>query len=170
MARIRRLMLGAGLPAALFWSAALASAAPRLPSASSHCRGGELRSAIVSFTRAFDRGEYEALDALFARPPEFQWYTTPGPGRVLAKGAPGRASLIPYFEARHARHDRLHLARYSFNGNAPHWGNFSFTVRHSASGYRGGRRFVQGGKGAAICDSGGIRFIVFTFGEPGRLG
>jgi hypothetical protein len=87
---------------------------------------------------------------------------------VLAKGAPGRASLISYFRARHTRHDLLHLADFSFNGNAPHWGNFSFTMRHSASGYLGGRRFPQGGKGAAICDAAGIRFIVFTFGRPNR--
>jgi hypothetical protein len=164
-----RLGVGLLLPAAIVSAGAAASATARLPGTSSHCKGGEVRAAIVSFTRAFDRGDYESLDSLFAQPPEYQWYTTPGPGRVLAKGARGRASLISYFEARHARRDRLHLTEFQFNGNAPHWGNFGFAMRHSAAGFMGGRPFPQGGKGAAICDSAGIRFIVFTFGEPGEL-
>jgi hypothetical protein len=138
------------------------------PTGRSHCTGGQLREGLVEFTHAFDRGDAAALDALFATSPDFQWYTTPGPGRILARGAAGRSLLIPYFERRHTRHDRLRLTSFSFNGNSPHYGNFSFTMRHASDGFDRGRPFPQAGKGAAICDSEGTRFIVLTFGEPHR--
>ncbi|MFI5027762.1 MAG: hypothetical protein ACHQCF_02115 [Solirubrobacterales bacterium] len=157
------------LPTIAVLSAAIAGGAvSAMPRADSHCTGKSIRTAVVSFTRAFDQGDEESLEALFAPAPEFQWYTTPGPGRRVAKGARGRASLVGYFQARHAKQDNLDLTSFSFNGNSPHWGNFSFTMRHSASDYIGGKAFPQGGKGAAVCDSEGVRFIVFTFGEPGR--
>lgn len=137
------------------------------PTGPSHCAAKSVRAALVEFTVAFDRGDQVALNSLFATAPDFQWYTTPGPGRKMLKGRRGRAALIPYFERRHAKHDHLRLESFSFNGNSPHWGNFDFRMRRSAEGYRGGRPFRQGGKGAAICDSAGIRFIVITFGTAG---
>lgn len=139
---------------------------PAAAGANSHCTGKGIRAVIVSFTEAFNQGDGERLDALFATEPEFQWYSAPSPGKRLDRAAKRRDSLLAYFRARHARHDRLHLSAFSFNGNSPHWGNFDFTMRRSTGGFMGGRRFPQGGKGAAICDSSGARFIVFTFGQP----
>jgi hypothetical protein len=87
----------------------------------------------------------------------------------MVTAARRRDSLIPYFRSRHAKRDNLRLTSFQFNGNSPHWGNFGFVMTHSASDFMGGRRFRQGGKGAAVCDPDGVRFIVFTFGTPSSL-
>jgi hypothetical protein len=153
------------VPALLLCAVSAQAASNTPPTGRSHCTGSKIRGALVSFTHVFNRGDDEGLDALVAPEPDFQWYSTPGPGRRLNVSAKRRDTLDAYFRRRHAADDRLRLTDFSFNGNGAHWGNFSFTTRHSAGDFRGGKSFVQGGKGAAVCDDGGTRFIVLTFGN-----
>jgi len=140
------------------------SAGPSDASAPSHCTSGGVRRALASFVSAYNRGDYARLDSLFAAEPDFEWYSTNGPGERLRGKARRRGTLIPYFEARHARHDRLAWRSFQFNGNAPRWGNFQFAMRRATEGFNRGDRFPVWGKGAAICDRESTRFIVLTFG------
>ncbi len=132
--------------------------------AAEDCRPGDVRAALSSFASAYSGGDFEALDALFAPEPEFEWYSTDAPGARLQARAKKRSSLIPYFETRHRRHDRFALRSFQFNGNSPRWGNFQMTMRRRLPGYREGAWFRVWGKGAAICDGADARFIVLTFG------
>jgi hypothetical protein len=135
---------------------------------SAGCAPKQVRAALVSFTRAYNAGDDAKLDALFADEPRFQWYSTDAPGERLNPEAKRRKTLIPYFEARHRRHDRFKLRSFQFNGNSSRWGNFQIWMRRRADGFNGGDSFRAFGKGAAICDGADVRFIVLTFGSAIR--
>jgi hypothetical protein len=128
------------------------------------CHSKDVRSALGAFADAYSRGDFATLDSLFAAKPEFQWYSTDAPGTRLRSGSKKRSTLIPYFEARHRKHDRFRLRSFKFNGNSPRWGNFQMTMRRRADEFRGGDWFGVFGKGAAICDGADVRFIVLSFG------
>ncbi len=103
------------------------------------------------FLAAFNRGDSTALRAVWAAEPDFQWYSTPAPGERLRARASDRASLIPYFRARHAQQERLELTAFRVNGNtsaARPYGNFEYRLVRSA---RGLPRTDYHGKGALHC-------------------
>jgi hypothetical protein len=135
----------------------------------SECTAGETRAALVSFTRAYSSGDLESLDSLFAEKPEFQWYSTDSPGWRIGQPSKRRDTLIPYFQRRHRRHDRLKLVFFGFNGNSRRYGNFEMGFRRRADGFRGGGWFPVRGKGALICLDDDARFIVMSLGTmPAR--
>jgi hypothetical protein len=71
---------------------------------------------------------------------------------------------MAYFHARHANNDRLRLTAFTFNGG----GNFTYTLRRSASDYDHGAWFGLIGKAAAICsDNDPPQLIVVSLGGPG---
>jgi hypothetical protein len=159
-------MAGAILVASIVLAALVGPAAGSLPTGPSHCRAKGVRSALASFARAFDRGDFEAVDQIFADEPDFQWYATDG---RIGRAAKQRATLIPYFRRRHARGERLGVRRFRFTGNSPHYGNFEMTMRRSLPRVRRGRWLPVPGKGAAVCAGGTTRLIVMSFGTvPGR--
>ncbi|HEY5977477.1 MAG TPA: hypothetical protein VIT85_06435 [Solirubrobacterales bacterium] len=130
----------------------------------SGCTAKETRAALVSFTRAYSRGDLDRLDSLFAEEPRFEWYSTDGPGRRIGPPSRVRDTLIPYFEHRHRKHDRMTLASFGFNGNSPRYGNFEMRLRRRADGFRGGDWFRVWGKGALVCPGDDARFIVISLG------
>jgi len=79
----------------------------------SPCTIRQTRSAVSSVVAAFNQGDSEGLEALFAPEPFFRWYSSPGPGRRWIK-ARQRAALVPYFESRYAHDDKLHLLSQSW--------------------------------------------------------
>lgn len=123
--------------------------------------------AIKSFIRAYNRGNSEKLDSLFAAEPEFQWYSSPAPGRRLGNAASRRATLVRYFKVRHRAGDRLHLRRFHFTGNSRYYSNYWFDLGRRANGYNRGRWFRTGGKGALICEGVQPKIIVISLG--GRM-
>jgi hypothetical protein len=127
------------------------------------CDATLARTTWVRFISAFNRGDYRHLDGLFALKPDFLWYSSNVPGLRNLTGATNRATLIPYFRARHARHDRMRLLSFAYHGN----GNFTYRLRRSASDYTGGRWFRLIGKGAVTCVGGEARIIVVSIGGPG---
>jgi len=162
-------IMGTIAMAAACVAVAVASCGAGADQAETGCTPGEVRAALVSFTRAYGAGDYEELDALFADEPRFEWYSTDAPGvRLFTSGAKDRRGLIPYFEARHRKHDRFALRSFQFNGNSGRWGNFQLSMRRRADGFRGGNWFRVFGKGAASCDGDDVRFIVLTFGSAIR--
>ena len=130
------------------------------------CSKGETRSALVSFVRAFNAGDYRRLNASFADASWFRWYSSNPPGQRRDPQAQQRGTLIRYFRTRHAQHDRFRLVSFTFNGDSGGYANFVWKMRRSASDFRGGAWFTAEAKGAAICDGPDLRFIVMSLGGP----
>lgn len=87
------------------------------------------------FLGAFNRGDAQALAAVWAAEPDFQWYSTPAPGERVRGWASHRPSLIRYFRARHLRGERLELTSLRVNGNTAArkpYGNFQYRLVRSA--------------------------------------
>src|SRR6185295_941091 len=81
------------------------------------CSAAEVRTTIRGFVRAFNAADRAQLQATFARDdgdgdagtPSFQWYSIGPPGARLGRAAHNRATLVPYFVARHRHGERLRL-------------------------------------------------------------
>lgn len=125
--------------------------AVRAPEEPTLCTAAEVESVVERFVAAFNDGNATDLDAIFAREPEFEWYSTGAPGERLDPIARDRPSLVPYFRDRHSVREQLALRSFTFNGNATgsrKYGNFVYDLERSAADlvptpYRG--------KGAALC-------------------
>lgn len=157
---------GAILSIAIGFLASTGVAPASTPTGPSSCSAKGVRSALLSFTSAFNRGDPEELDEIFAQKPDFQWYSTDG---RIGKAAKRRDTLIPYFHRRHIKGERLSLAGFRFTGNSRHYGNFEMTMRRSVPSVRDGDWVRIPGKGAAVCADGSSRLIVMSFGNmPGR--
>lgn len=135
----------------------------------SPCPRGQTRQALDSFVVAFNRGDYAALDSLFAQPPAFRWYSSQKLGQRIGAAAKRRGTLIPYFRTRHARQDRLRLLAFEFTGRAARWSNLSFEMRRSAADFRQGKWIESLAKGAVVCDGGSAQFIVMSLGGPAPI-
>jgi hypothetical protein len=127
----------------------LALAAAVIAAAPTTCSARETRIAVTRFVDEFNRGDLKALERRFAPAERFEWYSTPAPGERFDAAAKDRATLIPYFKARHAKRERLTLERFKFNGaSAAGYGNFEYTLTRRAKDLR---RTTYEGKGAAWC-------------------
>jgi hypothetical protein len=133
----------------------------------SHCTAGATRAAVLSFIQAFNQGNYESLDAQFAHPPAFLWYSSLQPGKRYV-GPSNRNHLVDYFRSRHQAGDRFSLISFRFNGDSGKYGNFGLRLRRSSDNFRNGDWFQINAKGSLICAEGSTQFIVMTFGpfEP----
>jgi hypothetical protein len=163
---VRTWVAGAAAAASLAAAAPLGQAA-----ATSDCTSQATRSALASFVSAFNRGDAQQLDSLFAQPPLFQWYSSNVPGLRNMPAAQDRNTLITYFRARHVKRDRMRLVSFSFTGNSHGAGNFIFKMKRAAGDYRNGAWFGLIGKGAAVCSDEAteqpVRFVVLSLGGPG---
>jgi hypothetical protein len=97
------------------------------------CTEREVESLVEGFIRAFNAGDSGRLERIFAREPEFEWYSTDKPGARFNEAAYDRSTLIPYFARRHARGERLELSSFQFGGNAQvggtrPYGNFQYQL------------------------------------------
>jgi hypothetical protein len=132
------------------------------------CTTSEVETLVGRFVEAFNAGDTAALDRLFAREPEFEWYTTDGPGERDIPLAYDRGSLVSYFRDRHDRGEALDLHSVTFNGNttgARTYGNFVYSLTRRAddlepTDYRG--------KGAALCyPTRADQIFVWSMGQSG---
>lgn len=125
---------------------------PPVPTQPSACGQDEIARLVGRFIEAFNDGELETLDDVFAEEPDFEWYSTDAPGeRLELSMARDRASLLQYFEQRHALGERLTLKSLRFNGNtrgSRPYGNFEYTLTRSATDLLAA---LFTGKGAALC-------------------
>jgi hypothetical protein len=141
-----RLELSTGtLRASVVFQAVTAPERPTL------CAADEVKSLVERFVGAFNAGDENQLDRIFAREPEFEWYSTGGPGERLDPVARDRPSLVPYFRDRHALGERFTLHSFTFNGNTTGsrtYGNFVYSLTRSANDLQAA---PYRGKGAALC-------------------
>jgi hypothetical protein len=136
--------------------------------ADTRCTAPEARTAVSRFAAEFNRGDLRALDRRFEPAGRFYWYSTPAPGQRFNAAAKDRATLIPYFKARHARHERLTLRSFKFNGTPQDglYGNFEYTLTRRADDLRP-TPYV--GKGALFCHRGpGDRIFVWSMASRQR--
>jgi hypothetical protein len=125
--------------------------AVRAPEEPSACAAADVEALAGRFVDAFNRGDLGELDMVFAREPQFEWYSTNAPGERLLPIAMDRPSLVPYFSERHTRGERLTLRTFRFNGNttgARTYGNFEYTLTRQADDLT---PTAYQGKGAALC-------------------
>lgn len=128
------------------------------------CGKPKARRAFTSFLRAFNRGDYAALDSLFAMQPAFAWFSSSEPGARLRKEAERRDTLVPYFRWRHSEHDRLRAAHLTVNTGAPHSTGLSLELRRSAADFRDGRWLAVSGKASLTCHGRGPKFLAVSLG------
>ena len=127
----------------------LGPAETRAGAAAVRCNGRETLAAVKRFVAEFNRGDLQALDRRFAPAERFEWYSTSAPGERFNDAAKDRATLIRYFKARHAKHERLTLRSVKYNGAAEaKYGNFEFTLTRRADDLHAAPYL---GKGAAWC-------------------
>lgn len=115
------------------------------------CVADEAEELGRRFVAAFNDGDFQALDSLFAQEPAFEWYATGAPGERLLPLAGDRPSLMPYFRERHEFEERMVMNSLRFNGNTRTlrpYGNFEYTLTRSASDLP---PTPFAGKGAAFC-------------------
>jgi hypothetical protein len=113
------------------------------------CKPDEVETLVVRFIDAFNRGDLKGLGAVFAREPDFEWYSTDAPGERLRARAYDRSSLVPYFAGRHARGERLVLRAFRFNGNSTTpYGTFEYSLIRRADDLEPTR---YAGKGGSFC-------------------
>lgn len=129
------------------------------------CGKPKARRAFTSFLRAFNRGDYAALDSLFAAQPAFAWFSSNDPGTRLRKRAERRDTLVAYFRWRHFEHDRLRLAYLTVNTGAPHSTGLGFELRRSAADLRDGEWLAVSGKAGLTCHEGRPKFLVISLGS-----
>jgi hypothetical protein len=128
------------------------------------CGAGEVEKLVRTFVTQFNTGHTRRLDRLWARDPDFQWYSTSGPGKRLDPDARNRSTLMRYFGRRHQAGERLRLTLFKFNGNASGegdkpYGNFEFELVRKAWDLAA-TPYV--GKGATHCRSSRDDFFVWS--------
>ncbi len=147
--------------------AAVVMLAPGAPVAAapptSGCSPARTRALISRFVNAFNVGDRRALNDAWASKIWFKWFSvTTDPGARTPEDAARRDTLLPYFAARHAAHERLTLTAVKLNGVTAHgYGNFEFHLLRSADDLPGGP-VAYAGKGASTCSTG--RLFVWAMG------
>lgn len=143
-ARVLRIFARHGVPTRV-------PAPPPEPEQPSLCTADEVETLVGRFLDAFNSGDLTGLDEIFAREPEFEWYSTDAPGERFTSLAKDRTSLLPYFAGRHALGEQLTLRSFRFNGNTAArspYGNFQYGLTRSAEDLEPTSYY---GKGAAFC-------------------
>jgi hypothetical protein len=114
---------------------------------------------VSSFVADFNAGDNLRLDSLWASAAQgFVWYTVgPPQARPYARS---RQTLVAYFSARHAQHERLRITSIKYNGTSGQsFGNFEFRLVRTADDI--GPQTVEG-KGSAFCRSGPGQLFVWA--------
>lgn len=119
------------------------------------CSPAEVSTLVRNFIAAFNRGDGARLDTLFAREPDFGWFSTTAPGARFREAAKNRATLARYFRSRHVRAERLQLRSLRVNRNTVAAGmtpyaNFEYRLIRQANDLPPTRYH---GKGSAHCFS-----------------
>lgn len=105
--------------------------------AAQSCDRESVADLVRTFVRAYNRGDSEKLDSMWADEPDFEWYAV-SPGERERDDAYDRETLIPYFEERHQLEDRLRLKALRI-GPADDRGHFRISYRlHRQSDQRDG--------------------------------
>ena len=119
------------------------SAGSALPNgADAGCSKAVTQRVVSRFIAAYNLGDLERLDRLWAQEPDFHWYFVDD---ERERDAEDRKTLPLYFAERVALNDHLELRHLSINDNGT---DFFFRVRRTTDDERFGARGRFHGKGA----------------------
>lgn len=151
------ILLGAGLqpPAAAVVGHDPAAAQPvclsrSVGSVASTTTAEDAAGVVREFVAAYNDGDVDRLDELFAPEPDFEWYTVSRGAREEIT-AYDRAALAPYFARRHSVGDHLKLLDLHVREARAWHGGFDFSFRLMRSSDQRGAEGRYHGKGAADC-------------------
>jgi hypothetical protein len=114
------------------------------------CTASETRKLVTAFIRAFNRGDARTLNRLWARRPDFRWYTAFQSEPRVRHSVFVRDRLVPYFTRRHQQGERLRIVRLRFNGNSGLHGHFEYRIQRTAPDLTSTQTLYDG-KGAVVC-------------------
>jgi hypothetical protein len=155
------LLMGASLASLV--AAAMFASAPTA-SAGEPCDERGTRELVARFITAFNRGDVNRLDRLFARGMWWRWYAVgTAPGKRIQKAAYNRTTLTKYFRTRHRQRERLQLLSFQYVGRWDGYGHFQYELLRSAADMRAPQPRTYVGKGAMSCWTG--RLAVWGMGE-----
>lgn len=120
------------------------------------CTEGRVQRIVARFIEAFNAGDVQRLDRLFAPSGDFRWYVVDGYAHT------DRTTLVRYLEQEQSDGVKMSLTRFRFTGNRDDYGHFeSFLVRTTNQG-----AVKYHGKGASICHPDDADFIaVWSMGR-----
>ncbi len=126
------------------------------------CDAAALRSKLLTFVRAYNRGDVRQLDRLFSEEPGFKWYSWGGNARS------NRDALTTSFKRRYVRGDRLRDLTFRFNGydRQRDLGHYQFHAERKADDIGDGAWFSTTGKGALDCSRPPVTFALMFLGRP----
>jgi hypothetical protein len=114
------------------------------------CTASETRKLVTSFVHAFNTGDARTLNRLWARRPDFRWYTASQSEPRIKHSVFVRDRLVPYFARRHRQGERLRIVRFRFNGNGGYHGHFEYRIQRTARDLTSAKTMYDG-KGAVVC-------------------
>jgi hypothetical protein len=106
---------------------ALAPQSGGAPTAAESCSRESVAALLKAFVRAYNGGDSEKLDHMWAPEPDFEWYSV-SPDERVRDHAYDRETLLPYFDERHQLNDRLGL-KYLRVGAQDDRGHFGIAYR-----------------------------------------
>ena len=137
------------------------------PAVEAPCRAAEARAIVRGFVEAFNRGDVDYLDRMWAPEPEFFWFFDSADPARRSELSEDRATLPQYFRQRALMGDQLHLrdlgVRWQRGWHAA-WG-VSFEL-HRVSDDPGAAGLYHG-KGAVTCGDDGQLLHAWAMGEAG---
>jgi hypothetical protein len=127
---------------------------PATPAKNKGCTPAQTRALIIRFVNAFNRGDAPTLNKVWDSQDWFEWYSVSrDPGKRLGDEATRRSTLLPYFAARHAQHERLVLTSLQIMGYSWGYRGFQYKLLRSADDLTTGPAAYEG-KGASSCVTG----------------
>jgi hypothetical protein len=145
------LVLAAPSARASAGSTGRSAAAAALTRSAEACTSTQVEALVAQFVHAFNVGDVERLDRMFAPPGEFLWYV------VGAQTYTDRSTLTSRFEQEHRAGVQLRLTRFKFNGHSNDLDHFEFSLVRTTPAAGAG---PYDGKGASVCRSDGSAVIV----------
>ena len=154
------------------WGAALAALVVVVPSPATAveapCRASEARALVRYFVDAFNRGDVDALDRIWADEPEFFWFFDGADAVQRSELSEERAALPHYFRRRALLGDQWHLrdlgVRWQRGWHAA-WG-VSFELHRVSDEPDVSGRYH--GKGAVTCGDDGQLLHAWAMGRAGQ--
>lgn len=147
-----------------FAAAALVASTSATAASTPACDADVARSALANYVEAFNGGQYERLQLLFAREPGFAWYSVAPPFGRTGAISQRRSTLVSYFRARHLKREILRVVKFDFASSQERDGavvtNFNGQLTRRAVDLPVERR---GFKAVIRCGS-SVQFIVVSVG------
>lgn len=128
---------------------ALAAAPSSAASSSAQpCTRDSVPALIRSFVGAYNRGDTDDLDRIWAQEPYFEWYSVEDERTDV--DAHNRLTLMSYFQNRHELRDRVELVSLRVSPRDSDDGTFDFAFRLERKSQERPARGTYHGKGAAV--------------------